>query len=203
MGVAATPTRGRLLAAWALVFALAVLLAACGSNGSDGSPGSPDETVGTVGVPTGVPTTASPSPTSAADTARQQAIAAYLGMWQDMAAAATTSDWQSPQLAQHATGAALQVISGSLYTDHRNGFVTKGAPENNPTVSSADPPDDPTTVLISDCGDSTNWLKYRADNGQPVGGEPGGRRSITAEVKKQPDGVWRVTRFAVQAVGTC
>ena len=32
---------------------------------------------------------------------------------------------------------------------------------------------------------------------------PGGRRSITAEVKKQPDGTWKVTRFAVEAVGSC
>ena len=44
-------------------------------------------------------------------------------------------------------------------------------------------------------------LKYK--NGQLVNDTPGGRRSITAEVKKQQDGTWRVTRFAVEGVGSC
>jgi hypothetical protein len=141
-----------------------------------------------------------PSVASPADIARQQATAAYLGMWQDMAAAATTSDWQSPRIGQHATGDALLVISKSLYTDHINGVVTKGAPTDSPMVSSVDPSNDPTTVMINDCGDDSNWLKYR--NGQ-LFDTPGGRRAITAEVKKQPDGSWKVTRFAVEAVGSC
>jgi hypothetical protein len=120
-----------------------------------------------------------------------------------MATAATTSDWRSPQLARHATGAALQVVTQSLYTDHLNGVVTKGTPKNNPVVSSADPPEAPDTVLVSDCGDDSNWLKHRADDGRPVDDVPGGRRSITAEVTRQPDGAWRVSRFAVEGVGTC
>lgn len=137
---------------------------------------------------------------SPADAATKAAVAAYLGMWHDMATAATTSDWQSPQLGQHATGDALLVISKSLYTDHLNGVVTKGAPTNNPTVSSVNPPPNPTTIMLTDCGDSSNWLKYR--NSQ-LFDTPGGRRSITAEVKKQPDGSWKATRFAVEALGSC
>ncbi|MEU0924580.1 hypothetical protein [Streptomyces malaysiensis] len=66
-----------------------------------------------------------------------------------------------------------------------------------------DPLSDPNTVLISDCGDSTHWLKYRADNGKLADDEPGGRRSITAEVKRQSDGKWKVTRFAVEEIGSC
>ena len=92
------------------------------------------------------------------------------------------------------------MISKSLYTDHINGVVTKGAPIDHPTVASVDPANDPTTVMIDDCGDSSNWLKYR--NGQRFD-TPGGRRSITAEVKKQPDGFWKVTQFAVDALGSC
>ncbi|MBV9143683.1 MAG: hypothetical protein JO115_22660 [Pseudonocardiales bacterium] len=122
-------------------------------------------------------------------------------MWQDMAAAATTSDWQSPRIRQHATGDALLVISKSLYTDHLNGVVTKGAPTDSPMASSVDSPSAPITVMISDCGDSSNWLKYR--NGQLFDDTPGGRRSITAEVKKQPGGSWKVTRFAVESLGSC
>ncbi|WP_218929567.1 hypothetical protein [Streptomyces sp. Rer75] len=120
-----------------------------------------------------------------------------------MAEAGTTSDWRSPRLSRYATGDALLTISRGMYADHLNGFVYKGRPKNYPKVTSMDPPADPNTVLISDCGDSTHWLKYRADSGKLVDHKPGGRRSITAEVKRQSDGEWKVTRFAVEEVGSC
>jgi hypothetical protein len=123
-------------------------------------------------------------------------------MWQQMAKADETADWQSPVLAKYATGDALGVINRSLYTDHLNGVVSKGAPTLNPHVTTVDPANDPTTVMISDCGDSTKWLKYKTD-GSPANDSPGGRRSITAEVKRQTDGSWRVTRFAVEGLGSC
>jgi hypothetical protein len=123
-------------------------------------------------------------------------------MWHAMAGAALTSDWQSPQLAQYATGDALGVISRSLYTDHLNRVVTKGEPKTNPQVSSVDPPNDPTTIMISDCGDDSSWMKYKT-SGELVNDIRGGRRSITAEVKKQQDNSWKVTRFAVEGVGSC
>ena len=173
----------------------ALTLTACSSNPSP-TPG------GTTGVATSsLPSSASPSPISPADSARQQATAAYTSMWQQMAKSGETGDWQSPELAKYATGDALGVINRSLYTDNLNGVVTKGAPKTNPQVSKVDPQDKPTTVMISDCGDDSGWLKYK--NGQLVNDTPGGRRSITAEVKKQQDGAWRVTRFAVEGVGSC
>jgi hypothetical protein len=134
--------------------------------------------------------------------ARLQATAAYLGMWRDMAQAGTTSDWNSPELARYATGDALSAISRSMYADHLNGLVTKGEPKNYPKATSAKPATGPTTVMISDCGDSTRWLKYRKDNGK-LADDGGGRRAITAEVRKQASGSWKVTRFAVQGLDSC
>ncbi|MFC9916635.1 hypothetical protein [Streptomyces sp. NPDC127197] len=87
-----------------------------------------------------------------------------------MVQAAKTSDWNSPQLAQYATGDALSAILRGMYADHLNGLVTKGEPKNDPKVTSATPAANPTTVMISDCGDSTHWLKYRQDSSfVPVG----------------------------------
>ncbi|MCI3928834.1 hypothetical protein [Streptomyces sp. AN091965] len=145
---------------------------------------------------------ASPS-TSTAGTARERATAAYVGMWRDMAEAARTSDWKSPRLARYATGDALETITRGMYTDHRNGLITKGMPENAPRVTKLAPASAPTTAVISDCGDSTHWLKYRKRTGGLVDDEPGGRQSISAEVKKQKSGGWKVTRFAVWEVGSC
>ena len=133
----------------------------------------------------------------------QPAITAYLGMWQDFVNAGRTSDWQSPLLADHATGDALLQMSRGLYADHYNGLVTEGAPIDHPVVKSATPATDPTTVIISDCGDSTHFLKYYANSGQPAAGADGGRRTITAEALKSADGTWKIDRFAVEDVGTC
>lgn len=132
------------------------------------------------------------------------AVATYAEMWQAMARAGKTSDWQSPELSHYATGEALATIIRSLYADNLDKVVTRGAPGNSPVARSAEPPEDPTKVLIEDCGDSTHWLKYHQGTDRPAGaGSGGGRRLINAEVLRQVDGTWRVNRFAVQAVGTC
>ena len=144
-----------------------------------------------------------PSSTSALALADAKAVAAYLGMWRDFATAGHTSDWQSPLLSQYATGDALLQMSRGLYADHLNGYITKGAPVDHPTIKSATPASDPTTVLISDCGDSSTTKKYIAKADKPAPGASGGRQAIVAEVKKQNDGTWKVDRFAVEAVGTC
>jgi hypothetical protein len=132
------------------------------------------------------------------------AVATYAEMWQAMARAAQTSDWQSPELSRYATGEALTTMIRSLYDDNLNKMVTRGAPGNSPVARLAEPPEDPTKVLIEDCGDSTYWLKYRMGTDRPAGtGSGGGRRLIRAEVLRQPDGTWLVNRFAVEGLGTC
>lgn len=124
-------------------------------------------------------------------------------MWHDFVVAGTTSDWQSTSLGQYATGIALTNMSRGLYADHDNGLITKGEPVLNPSVSSVDTPAAPKKIIINDCGDSTHWLKYRADNGQLADNTPGGRQSINAIVEKQADGSWKVTDYGVHDVGTC
>ena len=127
----------------------------------------------------------------------------YLGMWRNMATAARTSDWRSPLLSRFATGTALTTISRGLYTDHQNGLVTLGEPKLSPSVTGFEPAEDPVVVRISDCGDSSAWLKYDAKTRLAADDGPGGRRSITAVVSKQAGGSWLVSDFAVRAVGTC
>ena len=193
------PSAGRVGGKTSLVALLSVIVACSAAETTDPLPS------GSIGASarsgSGAASGSSPSALPK-EVARTQATAAYVGMWQDMARAARTSDWKSPSLARHATGEALSAISRGMYADHRNGLVTKGAPKNYPKVSAAVPEANPTTVMISDCGDSTHWLRYRRDTGRLADGEVGGRQAITAEVKKA-DGAWRVSRFAVRGVGSC
>ena len=182
------------------VSAVAILVISGCTDSSD----STQRTDGAAKVAQGSPATPTASFTSmAAETARQRATRTYLAMWQDMAHAAKTSDWRSPLLARHATEDALGAITRGLYVDHRNGLVTRGEPKNSPAVIQLSPPANPGVVVIADCGDSSGWLKYRQKTGQLADDRPGGRQQITAEVTKQGDGAWKVTRFAVEGVGSC
>jgi hypothetical protein len=189
--------RGRRVALRCAAATVLVVLAGCSAgNGTDTPAASTPPAV----------VSAAPSPTTTitpADMAGQAALDAYRGMWRDFVQAGTSSDWQSPLLGQHATGIALTNLSRGLYADHYNGLVTKGEPILNPVVASAEPADGPIKVVVTDCGDSTGWLKYRAKGGGPVEGSPGGRRLINAIVEKQPDGSWKVSDYGVQGVGTC
>lgn len=150
--------------------------------------------------PAPLATSAAPSPQ---DLAGRDALAAYRGMWADFVTAGLTSDWRSPDLGRHAIGVALTNLSRSLYADHYNGVVTRGEPVLNPIVRSADPTNDPLKVIVGDCGDSSHWLKYRANDGAPASGSTGGRRRITGVVDKQADGSWKVSDYAVEDLGTC
>ncbi|MDN5747155.1 MAG: hypothetical protein L0H64_01270 [Pseudonocardia sp.] len=133
----------------------------------------------------------------------QEALAAYRGMWDDFVGAGTTSDWRSPTLGRHATGVALTNLSRGLYADSANGLVTRGEPVLSPEVSSVEPADAPVRVVVTDCGDSTNSLKYRESDGTLVSRGAGGRRLINAVVERQSDGSWKVSDFGVQEIGSC
>jgi hypothetical protein len=123
-------------------------------------------------------------------------------MWKSYAQASHTSDWQAPYLAQYASGDALQLLTRDLYADHYNGLVSKGEPVNAPRVTSVSPQDVPKAVMIDDCADDRNWLQYRND-GSLLDNTPGALHRIVAEVQLHTDGKWRVTRFGVDADGSC
>ena len=157
--------------------------------------------------PSVTPVSTAPSATSVApsprDLAGKEALAAYRGMWADFVSAAATSDWQSPSLGRHATGVALTNLSRGLYADSVNGLVTRGDPVLSPAVSSAEPSSAPSRVIVTDCGDSSNSLKYKKSDGSPMGAGSGGRRLINAVVALQSDGSWKVSDFGVQELGSC
>lgn len=183
-----------------MMIAVVMALAACGSSGDSSPAPTPGATVTSFSTRPSSP--ASATPASVAEAARQDAVAAYLGMWKADAQASHTADWRASYLSRYASGEALQVLTGGLYADHANGLVAQGEPVNNPTVTSVSPTNSPTSVMVSDCSDSRNWLRHKAD-GSPFTDTPGGSRRIIAEVRKHTDGLWRVTQFGVAAVGSC
>lgn len=188
------PRRDLIMAAW--VVAGAVFLGGCTGSGPEPGAASLTWVSTTSTASTSVSSSSSTRSVSEADAA----LAAYVGMWRATAQASWMSDWQSPELARFARDAALQKITQALYADRQRGVTAKGEPTLSPQVTTLVPVGVPTEAQVLDCGDSSGWLKYRAD-GQPVDEEPGGRR-ITATVSFDA-GAWKVTDFAIAGVGSC
>ena len=191
-GRAVRVDRARFCGSIAVALAFTLLVASCGGSDSSASQRtSPDRHA----------VTRSSTPSST-DPVGDGAVAAYNAMWRDMAAAALTADYQSPQLAQHAAGNALSLLVRGLYTNLRMGIVVKGQPVTHPTATNLKPTSEPTSAAINDCFDDTNWLNYKAATGELQNDVPGGRHQTTATVK-ETNGAWKVTELQVGAVGTC
>lgn len=166
-----------------------IALAACGGH------------VGTAAPSATSSVTTAATTSSASSSARQAALAAYDGMWADEQQAALTANYQSPLLAQHASGAALSLLVQGLSGYQRQHEVVKGQPVTHPQVTSLTPAAAPTRATITDCFDDTHWLVYK-DTGPLEDNVPGGHRRIQATVVES-GGVWKVTQFSGEAEGTC
>lgn len=183
-------------AATALVALITVTACSPATSSSPAQSGTP------AGADASSPTEAS-APAPEPPGGEEAALTAYRGMWQTFADAAATGDWTSARMAQFATGEALSTLTQGVKADHDRGWISRGQPVLNPSVKAVTPAHDPKEVLVLDCGDSTNWIRYESGSGRPVPDDPRGRRRIEAIVTKQGDGAWRVVKFAVSGIGTC
>jgi hypothetical protein len=132
---------------------------------------------------------------------KAQVLSAYLGMWHAYVAASRTADYQSPSLAHYAAGGALSLLMHGLYSNFRNGIVTRGSPAFHPEVKVAVRNGQPFQAAVTDCANSADWTNYYK-SGEPAPGERHGRQRILAQLLTF-DGVWKVTLLVVQKEGTC
>jgi hypothetical protein len=171
---------------------------AAGCAGGDRTTSPPADPPGTAAPSAATPT----PPLSLAENARREALAAFDAMWQDMALASEKADYQSPVLARHAAGEALDLLTRGVYSFRLEDQVTRGRPVVTGRVTTLTPPDKPTTASIDGCVDSSQWVEYDAKTLKPSGEPPGGRHRTTATVTVI-NGVWKVTKYHGEATGTC
>jgi hypothetical protein len=143
---------------------------------------------------------ASRPPTSPAAVARQEALSAYLALWDGYVVAARTADADSPLLIRHASGAALKQLVDGLERMRRQGIVAKGEPTHDARVTTLVPRNRPTQAKVVDCSAAENWITYTRSGTRT--GDRAGRHHIEALVA-MVDGSWKVTELAVQGVGSC
>jgi hypothetical protein len=137
----------------------------------------------------------------AQESAQQQAVAAYKGMWAAFVAAGKIPDPDAPEIRKYASDQALRLIVNALYTDQQQKKVIRGEVTVDPQVTALSPADKPVTVTISDCVNSEKWLVYKASGGL-ADDTPSGKHQTTATVKRTAEG-WKVSSFILKEAGTC
>jgi hypothetical protein len=155
-GHAMRPLAGR--SAIGLVLAAVLALAAC--SGDSGAQETANPTT-TGQAPTTVATTATTKP-SEADT-KAAVLAAYRASWADVVAVGKTADWQSPRLAAHTTGQALQKLRGHFRNLKQFGLIALGTVKLQPKVVALRG----RTAIVEDCVDVSGFLVHDARTRQP------------------------------------
>jgi len=174
------------------VAAAALAVTACG-------PGEPAQPATTASATVGP---SSPSATPAASAGAATALDAYRAMWKAYTEAIRIPDPAYPDLARYTQGDALAVFVKGLTSVQNNGLVGQGDVTINPAVKGANPNSVPPTVSIEDCVDTSKSHIVKKD-GSAYQDPPGGPTKATATVSRLADGSWKVTSFALFAVGSC
>jgi hypothetical protein len=146
-------------APWMLVLAIILALGAC-SGDSEAKDAAATTTTGQAAT-----TTTSTATTTTATTEDQKAavLAAYRAYWADVVAAGRTADWQSPRLARHATGQALQKVRTHFRTMKAAGLIDLGTVKLSPKITVLRG----RTAVVEDCIDVSRFLLHDAKTRQP------------------------------------
>ena len=185
-------TIARLLGLGTTAAAMCLALTACG-------PGSPDRQQSQAPRATAT-TTRSATSTSPADPA-EGALSAYRSMWKAFIAASDVADPAHPDLGRYADGDALKILVNGVKDLQSKGLVNQGDVVLTPSVTATSVSVKPAQVQIVDCVDTAGTHLVKKD-GSAYNDSPGGRRSAQIKVTETATG-WKVTSFALFAVGTC
>jgi hypothetical protein len=143
--------------------------------------------------------TATRPPTTDARSAVEAAvIAAYRAYWDDVVAVAATADWQSPRLAQHATGQALAETRTFLQGLKAKGLVVRGSVKVDAKVLSLSG----SRAVVYDCNSTSNFLAYDAKTGQLRDKSTGRSNGKTVAMERQ-SGSWKLAQVMATEPGRC
>ncbi|WP_433697052.1 hypothetical protein [Nocardiopsis sp. CA-288880] len=123
-------------------------------------------------------------------------MAVYLDFWDAIVLASAEMDPEHPALEEHAVGQALDLSQEGVQGVKDAGLGMEGEPVLRPEVISAEPPDDPRSVVIRDCKGAGDWkvvgeAEPRTDNVR-----------VDARVNQDVFGWW-VVEMQIWGPGTC
>lgn len=149
--------------------------------------------------PKASPTSSPPRPSvpvDPAETAKQEAIAAYQNYWQEMEKLYADRSGKAADLKKVAASAALKNAESDATSIHARNFIhVGGVTVNNPTVTKVDAAGKIPHAVLTSCLDISRWQVVDATTKKPAT-LPSNRLTrfvITSTVERWPQG-WRVIR---------
>jgi hypothetical protein len=125
-------------------------------------------------------------------------LADYRAYWKDFETAGRTAAWNSPQLAEHATGPLLAQSRLTLRSMRQRGLVARGSVKVDPRLLSSDA----TRATVYDCNDTSRYLAYDARTGQPKGTSSGRPHGMTVQLMLE-GGTWKAASILKEEAGRC
>jgi hypothetical protein len=180
----------------AFLLAVAVLAGCSPGAGAAGSQSTSDPALRSA-APTSVP---APPTTDARSAAEAAVLAAYRAYWDDVVAVGATADWQSPRLAEHATGQALAETRTFLQELKAKGLVARGSVKVDAKVLSLSPGG--SRAVVYDCNSTSDFLAYDAKTGQ-LRDKSSGRSNGKTVVMELQRGTWKLVQVMATEPGRC
>jgi hypothetical protein len=180
---------------------LAFLLAAAVLAGCSSGARTASNPATSAPVPPSSPATSTatrPPTTDARSAVEAAVVAAYRAYWDDVVAVAATADWQSPRLAQHATGQALAETRTFLQGLKAKGLVARGSVKVDAKVLSLSG----SRAVVYDCNSTSNFLAYDAKTGQLRDKSTGRSNGKTVAMERQ-SGSWKLAQVMATEPGRC
>jgi len=119
---------------------------------------------------------------------------AWNAFWDDWVEVSKTADYDSPRLADHATGKALRGLRLQLLSYRKRGLVARGTPVR---TSARVTEIRGGAARVSECLDGNRWLAHDAKTGQ-VRGRPNGKTNQVEAVLRLGGGRWKVSELTIK-----
>lgn len=181
--------RQRLLGACAVVTTVAAVTAGCSKDNKTAPPPSP---------------TATPSPSADPQAAEKAALlGVYRAFWDAQLKVYTTGRMKDTGIEKVGADKAYAKVQATRIYYMDNGFVMTGAPVLSPQVSTMDLSTAPPSASITDCIDSTNYIKIEKQSGKPVQTLDNNRRHVATYTALKIGGAWQVRDFDISRDQLC
>lgn len=130
-------------------------------------------------------------------------LSVYRAFWDAQLKVYTTGTMKDSGIEKVGTDKAYAKVQATRIYYVDNGFVMTGAPGLSPKVSRVDMAATPPSATITDCIDSTNYIKVEKKSGKPVETLDKNRRHVATYTALKIGGAWQIRDFDISRDQLC
>lgn len=130
-------------------------------------------------------------------------LAVYRAFWDAQLKVYATGTMKDTGIEKVGTDKAYAKVQTTRIYYVDNGFVMTGAPGLSPQVTAVNMAARPPSATITDCIDSTNYIKVEKQSGKPVETLDKNRRHVASYTALKIGGAWQIRDFDISRDQLC